>query len=93
LQPREIEILKILADSPEPIGVLDLSVRLHYFSNDRTRIHLQRLENWGLIHERRPYQRKSVQLTEKGKAKAAEVLAADQAGAIELRGREQAQAA
>ena len=67
LKPREIQILKALSDVPEPINVIDLAVRIHYFATENIRIYLQRLENFGYIHERKPWQRKSVRLTEKGK--------------------------
>jgi predicted transcriptional regulator len=79
LQPREIEILKTLDEEQEPIGYIDLSVKLHYWNSDKVRICLQRLENVGLICKRRPYQRKAILLTDEGRAAAAALAAKEAA--------------
>jgi DNA-binding MarR family transcriptional regulator len=79
LNTREEQILTELKNDQESISVTNLAARINYFTSDRLRVHLQRLENRGLICERLPYQQKSVRLTEKGKAMAAALAAEKEA--------------
>ena len=71
LQPKEKDILKALCDETEPVHMIDLVVKLHYFNTERSRIYLQRLKNMGFVRKRRPYERKAIVLTDAGRAKAA----------------------
>ena len=90
LNPREEQILAELKDDAEATSVTNLAARINYFTSDRLRVHLQRLENRGLICERRPYQQKSVRLTEAGRAAAAAITARKASGKKERRAKEAA---
>ena len=79
MRPVEVRILKALHGVEGPIGETDLRNRMRNRSPSCVSLHLQRLENKGLLQERRPYQHKSIRLTAAGHLAAAVIAAKEEA--------------
>ena len=77
MRPTEVRILQALYGLEEHIGEGVLRKRLRNSTHaSSVNLHLQRLENKGLIEERRPYQHKAIRLTPAGHLAALAAVAA-----------------
>jgi hypothetical protein len=76
MRPVEVKILQALHGVEEPIGEGNLRKRMSNRSPSCVSLHLTRLENKGLIEERRPYQHKAIRLTPAGHLAAMAAVAA-----------------